>query len=273
MHAKILRVRPPRASSPLDAHLFRLERLCHLFLPLPLLLVRIRLGHGLCSLCIVIVACACAAQHASEHASERSAALDRLGESSVRDGGRVGGEAQMDRDDWVRVRFGRGGQFRLMRGEDGAHPSEEDALWRGKIVRFQHKRTEPFVRTWECEKKKPGSLFLMVGFRGVPSAVRSCTLTRPGFSQSLGWVFRGCKSEDTQSIHWIAIHAHRINSTEADSVLVDNERKGSVKRTSKTASKPSMRHAFAICSAKGHSSAILALTRRPPSCCGRFLSI
>lgn len=41
---------------------------------------------------------------------------------------------------------------------------------------------------------EPDSLFLMVGFRGTPSAVRSCTLTRPGFSQSLGWVFRGCKS-------------------------------------------------------------------------------
>lgn len=120
----------------------------------------------------------------------------------------------MDRDDRMGVRVGRGGEFRLMRREDGTHPSEEDALCGGKrwLVSMRH-------ISWRARtKRKQRLLFLMDGFRGVPSAVRSCTLTRPGFSQSLGWVFKGCKSVFIHcQFTGPRLHARQINSTEADS--------------------------------------------------------
>jgi hypothetical protein len=120
----------------------------------------------------------------------------------------------MDRDDRMGVRVGRGGEFRLMRREDGTHPSEEDALCGGKrwLVSMRH-------ISWRARtKRKQRLLFLMDGFRGVPSAVRSCTLTRPGFSQSFGWVFKGCKSVFIHcQFTGPRLHARQINSTEADS--------------------------------------------------------
>lgn len=150
----------------------------------------------------------------------------------------------MDRDDRVRVRFDRGGRFWLVRREDRADSSEEDALCRCSVrIDGREKESARNQLTVLDRRVARGAL-------GRPQLHLDAARVLPILRVRLQRLCAGGTSQPRAS-----------------------DRAEQTRLASNTASNPSIRHAFAICSANGHSIASFALTRRPPSCCGLFLSI